>query len=120
MNHVETKYLKFLQKYLNKACFGNKLKNIPVRIRSLKREDGAIGFFEWRDGKPYQICIEKGQTYMHRHFILLHEMLHQYEYVTGRADVEKELHHTQKFKNKLRMLHKRLGWKPPPAWSMKW
>lgn len=119
---MNSKALSSLQDYLNVLLFDGKLKKIPIRFRKIHREDRALGYyqFELKTGAPLEIVLESRQKYCPFHFILVHEMVHQWEnqilgYVRGRGNKV----HNKRFKRKLASLHKKLGWKLPPSWSMR-
>lgn len=111
-------HLVVLFHYLNEVCFKGKLPKIRLEYGKIKRED-ALAFFEWRDDKPYRIKIDSGVRCISIHFLLLHEMLHYEHFVFRRESRRREKIHSKLFKKRLRALHRKLKWYPPPAWSMR-
>jgi hypothetical protein len=117
---MNRKHLQGLFNYLNQVCFKGKLKKTKLQYSPIVKRDragDAIAFFEWAGNKALRIKLDPRATYTPLHYVLLHEMVHQYDHQMGRRD--KKVIHNTAFKKRLKRLHKKLGWKMPPAWSMK-
>lgn len=67
-------------------------------------------------GKKDSITIDRNQPEAVKMLILLHEMVHQFEHTIMKS--KSELQHTPWFKRKLTQACAKLGWPPPPAWSV--
>jgi hypothetical protein len=113
----------------NKTLFKGRLK-LPS-IRKARGENkktvtwGHYRFFdnqvwEYRPGKRPrrkndEIMVRSVLKDHEQLWVLLHEMVHQWERrVIGKRG---QPPHTPRFIRKIKALHKKLGWKPPPKWS---
>lgn len=116
------KNLRKLYDYLNVVAFEGRLKKIPVIYGRLAKEWEAIAVYQYSidTGKSWRIIVDsRAKRVIPPHFLLLHEMTHQWEHEVCGYTRTGDIIHNKRFKRKLKQLHKRLGWKLPPSWSLR-
>ncbi|ARU91572.1 hypothetical protein SCLARK_00969 [Spiroplasma clarkii] len=99
--------LSSIHRQLNEILFDNKLVQVKIAVENNKRQSKSLmlGHFNpndgWLDGNKMQISIwtlALNGDYYELIGILVHEMIHQYNYQNGIKDVENNQRHNKKFK----------------------